>query len=635
MAALVGGAWYLRAYVYTGNPVYPFFRDWFGGAGLDEVLAPIKRPLAVNFWNLLTSIVPLTLEPHRFDSFAHQFGPVFLLFLPALFLERVPRRVLGLALLGLRVPDALPDAAAEHAVPAHRPGADVGRRGLPGEPLERAEDHPRAALMTALVADPRASRPAWRRRGRDGPWGSCSGTRVVPGVPRPLRADLPRGPLGRRAPAGGGPADRAGPSGLLHPARLHDGAGPSPPHRAGPHGESPREIVETLKKEGFTHVMLCPPVPEAAVEFDPTLGRILLAPGWPAASRSIARTWPTPTASCDGTRSTSCSIRPPAPVRARASRDERRDPTLAELRATVQKGRHREIGNWLARRWARPSAIYGTWLAVRLGLSAHQVTLAALAGEPGRQPWPSAPGLASGFVLGVVLAHLGFWLDHVDGQVARWRGTASLDGVYLDYLMHHLVNLALGFALGYGLAARTGDPAWALAGFAIAAGWCLLGLHNDCRYKAFFQRLKSSTASYRVEGGSGGKPAPPAPWPRRGLGMLTWPAYKACEPHVVLLGLTALAAAGDPEARRSGLSCWQASRPGDGARSLPSSVRPGSPGRSPGDRRRGIRPLVPARGRGFKIGSRYRRWPRARALADELPTEQILIAPIGRGETAR
>ncbi len=72
------------------------------------------------------------------------------------------------------------------------------------------------------------------------------------------------------------------------------------------------------------------------------------------------------------------------------------------------------------------------------------------------------------FVLGVVLLHLGFWLDHVDGQVARWRGTASLDGTYLDYLMHHAANLALGFALGYGLAARSGDPRWAIAGFAIA-----------------------------------------------------------------------------------------------------------------------------------------------------------------------
>ena len=37
------------------------------------------------------------------------------------------------------------------------------------------------------------------------------------------------------------------------------------------------------------------------------------------------------------------------------------------------------------------------------------------------------------------------------------------------------------------------------------------------------------------------KPEPPAPWPRRGLGILTWPAYKLCEPHTVLLGLSIMA----------------------------------------------------------------------------------------------
>jgi hypothetical protein len=215
-------------------------------------------------------------------------------------------------------------------------------------------------------------------------------------------------------------------------------------------------------------------------------------------------------------------------------------PTVAELSAQVQKDRHREIGNWLARRIARPTAVYGCWLAIRLGLSAHQVTLAALCSSLG-----AAVAIGTGnrvlFVIGVLLAHLGFWLDHVDGQVARWHKTVSLDGVYLDYLMHHANNLALGFALGYGLAARTDDTRWTIAGFAIAAGWALLNLHNDCRYKAFFQRLKSTTASYRLDGGGGGRPQPPGPWPRRGHGAVTWPAYKLCEVHVVLIGLAVLA----------------------------------------------------------------------------------------------
>jgi hypothetical protein len=216
-------------------------------------------------------------------------------------------------------------------------------------------------------------------------------------------------------------------------------------------------------------------------------------------------------------------------------------PTIAELRARAHKGRHREVGNWLARGIGRPSAIPGTWLAVRLGLSAHQVTCLALLASLGGSAL-IATGERGLFVAGVLLALLSFWLDHVDGQVARWRGTASLDGVYLDYLFHHVANLALGFALGFGLAARSGELAWALAGFATACGWTMLSLHNDCRYKAFFQRLKSTEDVYSVRGGSGGRPEPPSPWPRRGAGALSWPAFKLCENHTVLIELTALAA---------------------------------------------------------------------------------------------
>ena len=55
----------------------------------------------------------------------------------------------------------------------------------------------------------------------------------------------------------------------------------------GAHGESTSEIINTLCESGFTHVMFCPPVPETAVEFDPTLGR-LLAP-WIAGHKPLFR----------------------------------------------------------------------------------------------------------------------------------------------------------------------------------------------------------------------------------------------------------------------------------------------------------------------------------------------------------
>jgi hypothetical protein len=40
-------------------------------------------------------------------------------------------------------------------------------------------------------------------------------------------------------------------------------------------GETDEQIVRHFREQGFTHLMLCPPEPEDAVEFDPTLNRRL------------------------------------------------------------------------------------------------------------------------------------------------------------------------------------------------------------------------------------------------------------------------------------------------------------------------------------------------------------------------
>jgi hypothetical protein len=273
-AALVGGGWYLRAFVHTGNPVYPFFRQVFGGAGIDEVLDPIKRPLAVNPWSLLTALGPMTLQPDRFDSFSHQFGPVFLLFLPALLLERPPRRVFGLAALGyaflmlcltqrqsmrfvLIAVGPMSVAVAWLAV------AWWERRTLPARLLV-------GVLLLALGFQ--ASLAIVRVR---------HGLNVVLGRESAEQYLTRREPtyrvarwLGRHLPAD---------------ARLvgQDHRGfyfPRPytmelAHRRrtglGENGETAEAVVRRLVEAGFSHVLLCPPVPETAVEFDPTLGRLL------------------------------------------------------------------------------------------------------------------------------------------------------------------------------------------------------------------------------------------------------------------------------------------------------------------------------------------------------------------------
>ena len=134
-------------------------------------------------------------------------------------------------------------------------------------------------------------------------------------------------------------------------------------------------------------------------------------------------------------------------------------------------------------------------------------------------------------------------MDHVDGQLARLRGTASLDGVQLDYLMHHTINLLVPLGVGYGLAARLTQPGWLLAGVAWGVGLLLLGLQDDARYKAFILRLKRLRGQLVVEGGGGYQPLPQPPIPRRPLRLVRWLAHKGCETHVMMNVLLLLAAA--------------------------------------------------------------------------------------------
>ena len=284
--AAVGGWWYLRAYIHTGNPVYPFFRDVFGGAGLDEVLDPIKRPLTVTPFNLITALVPLSLHPERFDSFSHQFGPMFLLFLPAVFLFRAPRRVLvlvGLAYAFLLV--CLTQRQSMRFLLIALGPMSIGVAYLAGIWC-KLRTVPARVLIAILIATMGLEASVAVARSRHA-------VAVLLGYES--AADF----LARREPTFA--VGRWAARNLPMTARLigQDHRGFYIPrdytmelaHRRrtglGGHGETSREIVAKLCDSGFTHVMFCPPVPETAVEFDPTLGR-LLAP-WVAGRTPLFR----------------------------------------------------------------------------------------------------------------------------------------------------------------------------------------------------------------------------------------------------------------------------------------------------------------------------------------------------------
>jgi hypothetical protein len=278
-----GCAWYLRAYIATGNPVHPFFRSIFG-AGLDEVLDPIKRPLPATAWNLLTSLAPLTLEPHRFDSFAHQFGPIFLLFLPALLLERAPRRVLGLVLFGyVFLMLCMSQRQSMRFLLIAVGPLSIGVAWLASAWLDRRTVPARALAFALLVVLGLESCVAMARAGRAA--GAVLGAETAS---RYLARCEPTYRVGRWIDANLPPSARVigqDHRGFYIPRDYTMELAHRRRTALGDRNETDREVVAALVREGFTHLMLCPPSEGSNVEFDPTLGK-LLAP-WLASRRPL------------------------------------------------------------------------------------------------------------------------------------------------------------------------------------------------------------------------------------------------------------------------------------------------------------------------------------------------------------
>lgn len=83
LTLLLSGIWYARAFYYTGNPVYPYFPDLFGGIGRDYNLA--KHGLGKDTWDFLMAPWNILVHPDRFGGRGNQLGPLFLAIIPGLF----------------------------------------------------------------------------------------------------------------------------------------------------------------------------------------------------------------------------------------------------------------------------------------------------------------------------------------------------------------------------------------------------------------------------------------------------------------------------------------------------------------------------------------------------------------------
>ncbi len=230
----------------------------------------------------------------------------------------------------------------------------------------------------------------------------------------------------------------------------------------------------------------------------------------------------------------------PPQQRSSTAQSHPRPQTWIEWEVRCQKPDHRRVGNGLARKVARPLALRITRVIAPWGVRPHTATFAAWAvGLAAIMAF--GWGTAGGWLLGALLLHVWYLLDHVDGQLARYQHRETLDGAQLDYLMHHTLNLLLPVGLGWGIAQATLQGVWTLIGVAAGLGLLLISLVHDTRYKAFVKRWKRLHGELRLHGGGGSRPQPPSA-PRRGwLPRGVWCARKLCEVQGVLLALPLIA----------------------------------------------------------------------------------------------
>jgi phosphatidylglycerophosphate synthase len=132
-------------------------------------------------------------------------------------------------------------------------------------------------------------------------------------------------------------------------------------------------------------------------------------------------------------------------------------PHIRELRSRLQ----RKTSNVYDTLFTRRVSIYFTVVLARLGVSANTVSaLNILVGLAACALIGFAPG--PWLLLGVALVHLYAVLDSVDGELARFRESFSLKGLFLEdlsaYAMINAFQLAMGFYL-----ARTQAIRWPAA----------------------------------------------------------------------------------------------------------------------------------------------------------------------------
>jgi phosphatidylglycerophosphate synthase len=177
--------------------------------------------------------------------------------------------------------------------------------------------------------------------------------------------------------------------------------------------------------------------------------------------------------------------------------------SLKELNQICQKPRYKEAGNWYVRNILRDAALPVTWLLLHTKISANGVTTISLAVALLGAAFFAFPSKGA-FLAGALLLQLWYLLDHVDGQIARYRKSASLSGRFYDFLTHHIIHGVILFGLGFHLFRLSGQVLFLVWAFIACISMMIFNLLNDTKYKTFFEKIQS-TEKWTVLADNGGE----------------------------------------------------------------------------------------------------------------------------------
>jgi phosphatidylglycerophosphate synthase len=198
--------------------------------------------------------------------------------------------------------------------------------------------------------------------------------------------------------------------------------------------------------------------------------------------------------------------------------------TLNEIKASLPDfKKSSDSKHFWVRFFVRPLSFPTTWLLLKLGLSANQVTFLSIA-LSGAAGFMYSQGGYSQFIIAAGLSHGALLLDSVDGNMARATGTSGPLGWMLDTMAADLFYLAFFIPIGIGVINSSdygplmGEPEWVYMGLGTLASTSVL-FYRLFRYRAH-QATIEATSGQAAPGKVGPTTATQRSFARRSLPII-------------------------------------------------------------------------------------------------------------------